>query len=454
MSRTATTTRTAHPSPHLETDAEHLHAAARASRTSFQIDDPRAVGDDEAPGLSKAVILKLLSAAFSFFVSGVNDGSIGALIPHIIRSYGITTAIVSALYASSFLGWLAAAFSNTHLSQRLDLGAMMVLGAAFQVAAHALRAWPTPPFGLFISTFLLASIGQAYQDTQANTFVASEKGLAVHRWLGFIHAMYMAGCLVAPFAASPIASSPSKEGSSQWYFFYTLPLGLGVANLALAMVAFRDSFRFRPRASKSGVGPAEKSAFSLIKETLTTRSVWLLSLFFFFYLGVSVTAGGWVVEYLVDVRNGNLTQMGYVPAGFSGGCLLGRLLLPDPTHKWGERRMIFLYCLFCLGFQLLFWLVPNIIAASVAISFLGFFLGPFFATAISVGTRIFPPDIRPTALSFLFVFAQLGGSLFPIITGVMGARLGVSVMQPVLVALISATGIVWLFVPQSQAKQE
>ncbi|KAK0737146.1 putative MFS transporter [Apiosordaria backusii] len=452
MSKTATATSTAPPSPHPEIDAEH--AARRASRTSLQVNGSLIVEDVQAPGLSKPVLLKLCSAAFSFFVSGVNDGSIGALIPHIIRSYGITTAIVSALYATSFLGWFSAALSNTHLSQRLDLGALMVLGAALQVVAHALRAWPTPTFGLFISTFWLASIGQAFQDTQANTYVASLKDLAVHRWLGFIHAMYMAGCLVAPFAASPIASSASQDGSSQWYLFYTVPLGLGVANLALAIIAFRDSLRFHPQIPNPNTVSSNKSALDLIKETLRTQSVWLLSLFFFFYLGVSVTAGGWVVEYLVEARNGDLTQMGYVPAGFSGGCLLGRLLLPDPTHKWGERRMIFLYCLFCLGFQLLFWLVPNIIAASVAVSFLGFFLGPFFATAISVGTRIFPARIGPTALSFVFVFAQVGGSLFPIITGVLSGHLGVSVMQPVLVALITATAVGWLLVPQSQPKQE
>lgn len=51
----------------------------------------------EASGLSKATILKLLSAGFSFFVAGVNDGSIGALLPYIIREYQISNAIVSAM---------------------------------------------------------------------------------------------------------------------------------------------------------------------------------------------------------------------------------------------------------------------------------------------------------------------------------------------------------------------
>lgn len=47
--------------------------------------------------LTKGTYLKLISAGFSFFVAGVNDGSIGALLPYIIREYNINTAIVSSV---------------------------------------------------------------------------------------------------------------------------------------------------------------------------------------------------------------------------------------------------------------------------------------------------------------------------------------------------------------------
>lgn len=47
--------------------------------------------------LDRAVYVKIISAGFSFFVAGVNDGSIGALVPYVIRDYGINTAIVSSV---------------------------------------------------------------------------------------------------------------------------------------------------------------------------------------------------------------------------------------------------------------------------------------------------------------------------------------------------------------------
>jgi len=182
--------------------------------------------------------------------------------------------------------------------------------------------------------------------------------------------MYMAGCLVGPFVATAVASSAGTTSTtSKWYLFYIFPLGLGVANLVLVLAAFRSTVRVLPRTARpadrttDGVALDEEqttsrnsSAMNLIKVTVRTPSLWLLSLFFFFFVGASITAGGWLVEYLVVVRGGELAQMGYVPAGFNGGCFLGRLLLAEPTQRFGERRMVFIYAVLCVGLQLLFWL--------------------------------------------------------------------------------------------------
>lgn len=194
--------------------------------------------------------------------------------------------------------------SNSYLSQYLDLGVFLVLGAALQVIAQALRSW-LPPFPLFAVTFLFASLGQAYQDTYANTFVASVN--AAHRWLGFIHAMYMAGCLVAPFVSTAVATAGTQ---SRWELFYTAPLGLGVANFALALVAFRDMIGLkRPTAQGTETPSSRKnSALREMQNTLSTPSVWILSLYFFFFLGAVITAGGespllWRCDILLALTN-------------------------------------------------------------------------------------------------------------------------------------------------------
>ncbi|KAH9878163.1 hypothetical protein J1614_003380 [Plenodomus biglobosus] len=400
----------------------------------------------EETGLTKQNLLKVMAASVSFFFAGNNDGSLGALTPYILRTYDIGTEYVALIYGATFFGWVFAAATNSHLIRYLGLGGILTLGATIQVVAHVLRFW-TPPFALYVVTFFLQAAGMAYNEPHANSFVASIDG--AHRLLGFIHAMYALGCLISPFVATSIAA---KTGN-RWALFYLYLVGLGVTNILVVVIMFRDSLlpRKQPRNNEStfGVGPTSrtKEANRDIITALKSPSVYILSMFYFFMLGTGITAGGWIVEYLVQARNGHLPDVGYVPAGLWGGIFLGRVLLAEPTHHFGERRMTMIYCFTILTLQLVIWLVPNLVSSAVSISILGFFYGPLFATGMSIGSKLFEKDIQPTALSFVFVLAQAGCSFFPAITGIIASRAGVKVMQPILVGLIVAMGISWILVP-------
>jgi fucose permease len=353
-------------------------------------------------------------------------------------------------YVAAFIGWLVAAATNFMLTKHLSLGINLLLGAFIQVLAHSLRVW-APPFPLFAVTFFLAGLGTGYQDSHSNTFVSEVN--AAHRWLGVIHAMYGAGLLVSPFVATPVASAhmPSK-----WYLFYYFPLAIGICNLVLVLVAFRDSLRLAPPQPElaTDAAPSRRSAFADAKATLRLKSVWLLSLFYFFYLGAALTGSGWVVEYLVTVRGATLKSAGFVPAGISGGVFLGRLLLAEPTHRFGERRMIFVYSMLALALQLVFWLVPNFIVAAVAVSLQAFLLGPLFPTGMAVGSKLFPRDKLGSALGLVFVLGQAGGALFPSLTGLVATAAGVQVLQPISVALLVLTGASWALVPKVEHRRD
>ena len=45
----------------------------------------------------RAIRLKMISSGFSFFVAGVNDGSLGALIPYFMVSYRINSSSVTTM---------------------------------------------------------------------------------------------------------------------------------------------------------------------------------------------------------------------------------------------------------------------------------------------------------------------------------------------------------------------
>lgn len=131
-----------------------------------------------------------------------------------------------------------------------------------------------------------------------------------HRWLGFIHAMYGMGLLVSPFVATGVAVR-GKDGGDRWMLFYLFPLGLGACNLVGCGVAFRDSLGWKLRkegrerqrdgegggdgvvvGGNSGEREARRTSMGELREMMKLRDLWVLCLFYFFYLGAAMTAGG------------------------------------------------------------------------------------------------------------------------------------------------------------------
>jgi fucose permease len=91
--------------------------------------------------LTLHVALKLASAAFAFLVAGVNDGSLGALLPYVLRGYNISTGSVAILYGTAFAGWVVTALIGGYVRACAGSGGALVLGASSQLVAYALRVW-------------------------------------------------------------------------------------------------------------------------------------------------------------------------------------------------------------------------------------------------------------------------------------------------------------------------
>ncbi|KAJ2988064.1 hypothetical protein NUW58_g4173 [Xylaria curta] len=396
--------------------------------------------------------LKLIVAGYSFFCAGVSDGTLGPLIPYIISSFHIGTGEIAIIYGTTFAGWLLAAITNPVLTAQLTLGQLLFVGAVLQLIAQALRPWS--PLAVFCVSFLFQALGMAYQDAHSNTFVSNLHNVP-HRWLSFIHACYALGTFIGPLIATAIANSPNTLAIDAWKRVYFVLIGVSVLNVAGVMVAFRDTLYSRLDTGNEHEGQKRnRLALVTMAKLLKSKTLWLLSLFYFFELGAGFTAGGWVVEFLTTVRGGKLSTVGYVPTGFYGGQLAGRLLLPEPTFRFGEQRMILIYSCICAALQLVFWLQPSIVGSAIALSFIGFFSGPFFATGMSVASKLFPRESQPAALGFIFVLAQAGGAIFPSITGLIATSAGVAVLQPIVLALFVVGGATWWLVPKVPSRDE
>ncbi|KAF4963497.1 hypothetical protein FSARC_8506 [Fusarium sarcochroum] len=388
---------------------------------------------NEAIKSSQHDVAKIIAVNAAMLLAGMNDAATGALIPYIQSGYDVGLLSVAILYLVNFSGWLLAAFTNVHVASRFGMGGALVIGGSLQFIAYALNFWK-PPFIIFNISFFFSGLGVACLDAQANTYVAHMRNS--HRWLGVLHAIYGLGALISPIAATTLGTK-----TPYWHYFYLMMVVITMINIAILSFSFREGLFKRLEDVSDG------EASDQLRRALSQKCVWMMSIFFFLYVGAEVTSGGWVIEFLIAVRNSPPDVAGYVASAYWGGLMLGRILLADITHKLGDRRMVFLYILIGLGLQLIFWFVRNVAVDAIAVSLLGFVIAPLFPVGLSVVTHLLPRDLHVAAIGFTATVGQAGSAAFPFLTGAVASKAGVIVLQPIMVGLLLGMFVIWGLVP-------
>ncbi|KAL2862056.1 major facilitator superfamily domain-containing protein [Aspergillus pseudodeflectus] len=410
-----------------------------------EYDDPpadveRSAAPDEASDApqfyndARDVYGKIFSTNFGILCAGFNDSALGVLIPYIQPWYSIGLLEISYIYLVNFVGGFSASFASIHICSHLGTGGTLVVGVIVQNAGYALMVW-APSYAFFVAAFLLTGFGVTLQDAQANSFTVTVRNS--HRWLGVLHAIYGAGTIIGPLVANAVATYTPR-----WQLFYLVNLVLGVLNVSCIAWTFRHGL-FKPN-----VAGAKETAGRELRETLSHSAIWYLTGFFLLYVGAEINLGAWIVQFLVEVRNGDPEKVGYVASIFWAGFTLGRIALADVTHRFGERRMVFIYIALALAFQLMFWLIPNIIANAISVCLLGFFIGPFYPVGLYVITTVLPQELHLGAIGFTASFGSIGCAIFPFLTGAIASRAGVEALHPIMITLLVGMTIFWAFVPK------
>ncbi|KAK4938248.1 hypothetical protein LTR66_015107 [Elasticomyces elasticus] len=184
------------------------------------------------------------------------------------------------------------------------------------------------------------------------------------------------------------------------------------------------------------------------------RITWLCAFFLLGYVGIEVALGGWIVTFMIRVRDGNPFASGMTATGFWLGITVGRLVLGFVTPRLGEKLAIAIYLPIAMALQLVFWLVPQFYVSAVAVSLQGFFLGPLFPAAVVATTKLLPKHLHVSGVGFAAAFGGCGGALFPFAVGAIAQAKGVQVLQPIILALLVVDLGLWLGLPRMSKKQD
>jgi hypothetical protein len=70
------------------------------------------------------------------------------------------------------------------------------------------------------------------------------------------------------------------------------------------------------------------------------RVTWVCAIFLLGYVGIEVALGGWIVKFMLEVRNGEEFASGMTATGFWMGITVGRIVLGFVTPRLGEKLAI------------------------------------------------------------------------------------------------------------------
>ncbi|KAJ6088189.1 hypothetical protein N7486_009450 [Penicillium sp. IBT 16267x] len=219
-----------------------------------------------------------------------------------------------------------------------------------------------PPYPVLVVSFIFAGLGNGVEDAAWNAWISNMAN--ANEVLGFLHGIYGAGAVISPL----IATSMIAKGGLPWYYFYY---------------------------------------------------VMLCALFLLGYVGVEVALGGWIVTFMIRVRQGGAFASGMTATGFWLGITVGRVILGFVTPRVGENIAISGYIAYSMAFGLVLWLVPQFYASAVAVSLQGFFLGPLFPGAIVMLTKLLPRHLHVTSIGFVAAFGGSGAAILPFAVGVL-----------------------------------
>ncbi|KAF2423657.1 MFS general substrate transporter [Tothia fuscella] len=399
---------------------------------------------------------RLLSICLTWLGNGMSDSGPGALLPYMEEGYHIGYAAVSLVFVAQAIGFLTAAFFTDFIRSRVGLAKTLMLSELLIAAGYIIIVC-TPPFPATVVAFLVVGYGYSMNLALGNVFMSSLADATIV--LGCGHGAYGIGGTIGPIIATAMASH-----GIIWSRYYLVTLTIRVICLGFVGWAFWNIEKEPPtqllttlqqtatqqQALETGE-PTKRQLFAL---SVRNRITLIGALFTFAYQGAEVSISGWVISFLITYRSGDPSRVGYVSAGFWAGITVGRFTLGHLATRIGEKRFVYGLGLGAIIFQLLVWLIPNVIGEAVAVALLGVLLGPVAPCSMVVFLRLLPRRIQTTGISFVSSAGSSGGAVAPFLTGLLAQRFGTFVLHPICVGLFCVMVGCWCVLPGVEKREE
>jgi fucose permease len=372
----------------------------------------------------------LIAIAFALFLLiGVISGTWGVILPSLLANYNLDKGAGGYLFLAVAVGYLLAAVASSYLVEKLGTRVFLVIGILLFIFSCLIVAL-NPPFAIMLFVRILLGFAAAMLETGANFVIAVLPNSTA--LLNYLHAFFGGGALVGPALTSQLLAIGVTWNNIFWIWI--------VAGAILAVAVW---YYFRAEKAVKKADTPENS--NLLRQTLTSKLVWIAAWFLLLYVGVEMVLGLWTYTYLTEAQRIDNLVAGWMVSGYWFGLTLGRIIPPTLVKRWQltERQLIEL-CLIGTTFGLiLLWLIPNGVMMAISLGIIGFCLGPIYPTTLAVMAKLVPSRLLPSTIGFVASLSILGVAIFPWLAGLIAQDMGLSWILPY--TLLVAIGMIGLW---------
>ncbi|MEO8456877.1 MAG: MFS transporter [Chloroflexota bacterium] len=352
------------------------------------------------------------SAFLALFCCGLWVTSFGPALPFIAReaNVGLGTAgfVLTAVAGGSIS---ASALVSLRLG-RVDSRLLIALGLG--VASLGLAALAVAPsFALMLLAAVLLGTGDGLVVAATHALVTIV-GDDVPRAINRLNVFFALGAIVGPLWAG--ASLSLTDDITLTY------AGLAVAVLACGAFCWRT-----PRAGAAG----EEHLVITIN-----RSVAVMGLVLFCYVGAEIGLGAWVSSYTERVAEAGVMAGALVTCGYWGALAIGRVATGRLLQSHDAARLLALAIAAAGASGLVLAIFGDVLAVAFAAAFVtGLAFGPIWPLSMAIGVH----EGTTSTTAAMVTIGNSGALVFPVIQGAVlasaGPREGVAV-TPALCAMM------------------
>ncbi|CAO3642025.1 unnamed protein product [Cunninghamella blakesleeana] len=392
----------------------------------------------------------IVASCVMSIVVGLNDGTIGFMIPIFKDYYQVSYQVLSLLFLCNSAGYIIFAPLNGYFVHRFGQKNTLIL-AGFAVLLAYLIIMNGFDFKITCLTTILQGGGIAILDAGMNVCTAHLPFATF--LLNIVHAVFGLGAMIAPSIGILIL-----KYDISWRYLYVCICCFSLINILVISFTIKnedeptkheDEEIEEEESSSSSTSSNSRNKDNINQDIhpILNKVTLLCAFYILIYVGLEVTLGGWGNAYLREAKHGSDIASSQVLSYYWAALATGRIALGYLSGRYGEKLVINICTLLCVFCVLGIWLIDNFISVSIVFVCIGFSLGPMFPTTISLASKVLPKKMHPTSIGFIAGVGASGAASLPFISGLIAGHYGMAVLPILCFGMALIMEIAWVMIP-------